>query len=119
MGRKLFCEINSTTYTISVKKERMIRRIKDAFSTVKIAKSHSDTELPNIVKSHSSLLLRKLYGVDMQLQKNKITNIELACKKINGIIIMLNLSFLIIFIQNLKKYWMIMGYWKMKYVKMN
>ena len=87
MGRKLFCEYNSTTYAISVKKERALRHIKNALSKEKIAKEHNDKELPNIVKSHSSLLLRNLYGVDIELQKNKITNIELACKKINGLII--------------------------------
>jgi agmatinase len=37
----------------------------------KISKKKSNEELPNIVKSHSSIVLRKLYGVDMKLQANK------------------------------------------------
>lgn len=32
-------------------------------------------------------MIRKLHGVDIQLQENKVTNIELACKKVNGIVI--------------------------------
>ena len=87
MARKLFCDISPTTYKISVKKEIAKRHIKDFFSKEKIAKTHSKEELPNIVKSHSSILIRKLLGVDQKLQENKVTNIELACKKINGLII--------------------------------
>ena len=87
MGRKLFCDICPATYKISVKKEIMLRHIKNILSKEKIAKKHSKEELPNIVKSHSSILIRKLAGVDMKLQENKVTNIMLACNKINGIII--------------------------------
>ncbi len=87
MGRKLFCDISPLTYKISMKKEIILRHIKDLFSSDKIAKTYSKKELPNIVKSHSSILIRKLYGVDLRLQENKVTNIMLACNKINGIII--------------------------------
>ena len=87
MGRKLFCDISPTTYEISVKKEIALRHIKNILSKEKIAKDHSKKELPNIVKSHSSILIRKLAGVDLRLQENKVTNIMLACNKINGIII--------------------------------
>lgn len=87
MGRKLFCDISPMTYKISVKKEIMLRHIKNIISKEKIAKTHSNKELPNIVKSHSSILIRKLAGVDLRLQENKITNIMLACNKINGLII--------------------------------
>ncbi len=87
MGRKLFCDISPTTYEISIQKEILLRHIKNIISKEKIAKKHSDKELPNIVKSHSSILVRKLAGVDIKLQENKVTNIELACKKINGLII--------------------------------
>ncbi len=87
MGRKLFCDINPTTHKISMRKEIMLRHIKNFLSKEKIARTHSKNELPNIVKSHSSILVRKLVGVDLKLQENKVTNIMLACKKINGIII--------------------------------
>ncbi|MCQ2969821.1 MAG: VanW family protein [Clostridium sp.] len=87
MARKLFCEISPLTYKISLFKECMIRNIKDILSDEIIAKKQISEELPNIVKSNSSILIRKLHGVDIKLQENKVTNIELACKKINGIVI--------------------------------
>ncbi|MBQ6699905.1 MAG: VanW family protein [Oscillospiraceae bacterium] len=87
MGRKLFCDINPTCYKISVKKETLLRNIKDFLSSEKIAKEKSAELLPNIVKSHSSILVRHLEGVDIRLQENKVTNIRLAAKKINGIVI--------------------------------
>ncbi|MDD6789059.1 MAG: VanW family protein [Lachnospira sp.] len=87
MGRKLFCEISPTTYRISVRKEIILRYLRDGFRREKIAAVHGAEELPNMVKSHSSILLRKLAGVDMQLQENKVTNIRLACERINGIVI--------------------------------
>ncbi len=87
MARKLFCDINPTCYKISVKKETFLRNVKDFFSREKIAKEKSEELLPNVVKSHSSILVRKLEGVDIRLQENKVTNIRLAAEKINGIII--------------------------------
>ena len=87
MERKLFCELGPNAYKISLKKEELKRNIKNLISTEKLAKDFSNDELEYIIKSHTSLLLRKLHGVDMQLQENKVTNIELACKQINGIII--------------------------------
>ena len=87
MSRKLFCDINPLCYKISLEKEILLRHIKNVFCPYKIARKRSKKELPNIIKSHSSILLRKLYGVDMKLQENKITNINLACDKVNGIII--------------------------------
>lgn len=87
MGRKLFCDINPTCYKISSEKQILLRKGKDLLKRAKIAKTKSKEELPNIVKSHSSILVRKLNGVDIRLQENKVTNIMLACNKINGIII--------------------------------
>ena len=87
MGRKLFCQINPVCYEISCKKEIILRYVKDFFMHEKIAKTKSEIELPNIIKSHSSILLRKLNGVDMELQKSKVTNIQIACNAINGLII--------------------------------
>ena len=71
MSRRLFCELSPTCYKISEQKEIVKRNIKDLFCSDKKAKTHSEKELPNIVKSHSSILLRKLEGVDMKLQENK------------------------------------------------
>ena len=87
MKRKLFCEISPTCYKISVEKEIIKRKIKDILNNEKFSKNKSEKELPIIVKGHSSIIVRKLNGVDIELQKNKLTNIKLACNKINGIII--------------------------------
>ena len=87
MTRKLFCEINPLFYNISVTKEKTKRDIKNIFDKNKFATTFEKKELPNIVKSHASIILRKLHNVDMQLQINKKTNLELASKKINGLII--------------------------------
>lgn len=87
MSRKLFCDISPTTYKISVKKEIMVRNLKDFFSFEKIAKTKISQELPILVKGHTSILVRKLHGVDLKLQENKVTNIKIACDKINGLII--------------------------------
>lgn len=100
MSRMLFCDLGPTCYKISVKKEIARRNIKDFFSNKKIAVYRDDKQLPNIVKAHSSILLRKLHGVDMKLQENKVTNITIACSKINGIIIKPNEVF---------SYWKLVG----------
>ena len=33
------------------------------------------------------MLIRRLHGVDIRLQENKVTNIRLACEKLNGLVI--------------------------------
>lgn len=85
--RKLFCMLGPTCYKISVFKCRTIRKLKNLLNRKNLAKERTNELLPNIVKSHSSILLRNLNGVDMQLQVNKITNLEIASSKITGIII--------------------------------
>ncbi len=87
MGRKLFCEINPLFYDISVFKERTKRNIKNKLDNKVLAKDKDSNELPNIVKSHTSIILRKLHNVDMELQVNKKTNLQIAASKINGLII--------------------------------
>ncbi len=87
MARKLFCELSPTCYKISVEKEKTKRNIQNRLNKSKLAKEHIKEELPNIVKSHTSIILRKLHNVDMKLQENKKTNLLIASKKINGIII--------------------------------
>ncbi|MDF2535857.1 MAG: vancomycin B-type resistance protein [Bacillales bacterium] len=56
-------------------------------TTKKYVKTFEGNKLPNQVFYHQTILLRKLRDVDMQLQHNKITNLKLAVKKINGILI--------------------------------
>ena len=87
MTRKLFCELNPICYKISVIKERTKRNIKNYFNKNLLATTRSEIILPNIVKGHTSIILRKLYNVDMELQINKKTNLKQAAKKINKLII--------------------------------
>lgn len=87
MGRKLFCEYGPIAYKISIFKEARKKDIKDFLQGRKFAKKKSKENLKYIWKGHTKLLLRKLQGVDMNLQKNKTKNLQLASKKIDGIII--------------------------------
>ena len=74
-------------YKISVWKECRLRDIRDFFDREKIAAQKSTEPLPNVVKGHTSILVRRLEGVDMRLQENKVTNIALAAEKINGLVV--------------------------------
>jgi vancomycin resistance protein VanW len=47
----------------------------------------SPERFPFEVKSHRSVVLRELAGVDMRLQENKRTNLRLAIRHLNGIVI--------------------------------
>ena len=61
--------------------------IKDLLNGKKFAKKRNYENFEFIWKGDSKVLLRKLHGVDMELQKNKITNLKIASKKIDGLII--------------------------------
>lgn len=87
MSRRLFCEISPFCYKLSVQKEILRRRCRNIFARVRFARRKSDARLPNIVKGHTSPVLRRLSGVDMQLQQNKAVNLALACRKIDGLLI--------------------------------
>lgn len=51
------------------------------------ATTYLQKKLPFVYFSHQTILLRKLKDVDMWLQENKITNLKIATKKLNTIII--------------------------------
>ena len=85
--RRLFCEMNPFFYWLSVKKEIAKRHIKNLFSRVRLARTKEGSRLFNTVKTHSSVLVRRLHNVDITLQENKVTNIILTCERINGIVI--------------------------------
>ena len=87
MSRKLFCEICPFTYRISIEKGIMTRHLKDLFGKTHFARQRDETSLPVSVYCHKSLIRRRLGNVDMQLQENKATNLALAVKHIDGVII--------------------------------
>ena len=76
--RKLFCEISSLCYEISVFKCCMLRRLRDLFSKERFGRKHSAELLPVVVCKHKSLIRRQLGDVDMTLQENKAVNLSLC-----------------------------------------
>jgi len=52
----------------------------------RFAANRSDP-LPHAYYSHKTVLLRRLKDVDMQYQHNKIVNLKIAARKLNGIVI--------------------------------
>ncbi len=83
----LFCEISPFTYRISMEKEILKRHLTDLFARTHFAKKREEVSLPVLVYRHSSLIRRRLGNVNMQLQENKATNLALAVKQIDGVII--------------------------------
>lgn len=65
-----------------------IKRYKQWYLTKKIYSKNIITDAyPYIIFNHSTPLIRKLQNVNMQLQYNKVTNLGLAVKKLNGVVI--------------------------------
>ena len=87
MARRLLSERFPALRGIAAKKEILRRDLRDAFSRERIAKTRTDERLPHVVKTHASILIRRLEGVDLTLQKNKVTNLRLAGETINGLLI--------------------------------
>ena len=51
------------------------------------SKHISDSYLPFLVFTHKTPLIRKLQGVDVNLQYNKVNNLKIAASKVNGVCI--------------------------------
>ena len=88
MSRKLFCEISPFTYRLSMEKEILKRKLKDFFGCIRFAQQRTSDALPVLIYQHKSLIRRRLGNVNMQLQENKATNLALAVKHINGLLIL-------------------------------
>ncbi|MBQ5383542.1 MAG: VanW family protein, partial [Treponema sp.] len=85
--RILFCEMNPFFYWISCRKETVLRHLKNFFTKERFAKEISHDRLPNLVSSWHNALIKKGKGIDPVLQENKADNINLACRKMNGLVI--------------------------------
>lgn len=83
----LFCEISPTTYKISLKKEILKRHIQNFKQGKKFSKTRKESLLPNLVSSHSIKLIKRGPGIEINLQKGKATNIQIAAQTLNHIII--------------------------------
>lgn len=87
MKRKLFCEISPTCYAISIKKEILRRHIKNLTSNVNYAKDYQTERLGNVVSRYEGGMIKTGKGIDPVLQENKAINIEIACRKLDGLLI--------------------------------
>ena len=85
--RKLFCELSPTCYEISLYKECMKKDIRDILAGKRFALKKQKDNLEYIWKGDCKILLRKLLGVDMELQKGKVENLRIAGLKLDGLII--------------------------------
>ena len=66
---------------------RMRRRFKWITSSAKWASEISSDQLPYVICTHRTPLLRQLKDVDMQLQYNKVTNLRIAAQRLDGILL--------------------------------
>ncbi len=87
MKRPLFCELCPLAFRLSRLKGILLRKLKDAVSKWRFCKEKEAHPLAHTVAKHSSLIRRKLEGVDEVLQNNKAKNLALAAPCINGILI--------------------------------
>lgn len=85
--RKLLCQMGPMGYWLSLRKEWLLRDLARLFGRKRFARSFDPTPYPCLVKGHTSLLMRRLHGVDMALQQGKVTNLRLAVARLNGIVV--------------------------------
>ena len=85
--RKLFCEMNPLFYVISCQKEIAKRHVQNALGKTPFAQTLSGGNLPHVVHRHRSNMIKKAPGVDLTYQKNKLVNIQLASRTMDGLLI--------------------------------
>ena len=75
----LLSERFPAVYPVSVAVHRAARRIEWAAAGSGLPSRDAEPETSCVIAKHSSLIYRRLAGLDMQLQRNKRRNLELAC----------------------------------------
>lgn len=86
--RKLLSQRHPALYFIAVWSKRFARYYDWYIKRRGLyASTRTDEKLPYRIKKHQSVLLRKLGDCDMQLQRNKVVNLQIALNNITGIII--------------------------------
>ena len=85
--RKQFCDLGPTCYKIALQKEILRRHLADLYSREKFAKRSDGPKLPVLLTEHHSGLIKRAPGIDPTLQKNKVTNIDIAARRMNGTVI--------------------------------
>lgn len=64
----------------------LLRRISWLINSIRFASQHTEA-LPHLQYHHQTPLLRQLKDIEMKYQYNKITNLKIAAKKLDGIVI--------------------------------
>ncbi|SES18052.1 vancomycin resistance protein VanW [Gracilibacillus ureilyticus] len=72
---------------LGTKYYRIKRRIEWFTTKKKYATTIDEKPYPFLIKKHQSIIRRQLKDVDLWYQENKIVNLKIAVKKMNGIII--------------------------------
>jgi vancomycin resistance protein VanW len=85
--RKLLSQRHPILYFIAVWTRRVIRYTDWYFDSKKYVNKRATEKLLFRVKKHQSVLLKKLGDSDVQLQINKVVNLKIAIRHINGILI--------------------------------
>jgi vancomycin resistance protein VanW len=80
-------ELHPLLYHTRIHQQRLFRQVSDRLQGHRFAQEICLEPLPFSCVKHQSLLRRKLGDSDPQLQENKITNLQLAHRPIDGIVI--------------------------------
>lgn len=85
--RKLISQRHPALYFLAVWTRRLQRYAGWYLGNKSYAVERTEEKLPYRIKKHQSVLLKKLGDSDRQLQINKVTNLKIAVKRLNGILI--------------------------------
>jgi vancomycin resistance protein VanW len=85
--RKLLSQRHPALYFFAVWARRVKRMLEWRFNDKKYSFYKTPDKLSHRVKKHQSVLLKKLGENNEQLQLNKVTNLKIAAKKIDGLLI--------------------------------
>lgn len=86
-GRKSLSSVSPVIYRISVFLRRQHRRLNWYLGREKYALNKSEDTLPETVVLHRSILMRKLAGADLALQRNKVTSLKTAASLVDSVVI--------------------------------
>jgi vancomycin resistance protein VanW len=86
--RRPISTLHPALYNLRVWQKAQARHLRDWRAGASFAREIEVETLPFIIKRHQSLLRRKLGDSDPILQENKVTNLEIARRTFDGILIL-------------------------------
>lgn len=87
MARRLLSQVHPLFYFLSVWEKRIRRYARWYFGGQRLCATVEAGRLPLRVKKHQSVLIKKLGDSDLQLQYNKVWNLQLAMARLTGLLI--------------------------------